>query len=115
MEIIKKQIDSVDIFEINGKMDVVGSQKVQEEVIPAIPKDGKVILDMSRCHYVASSGLRMLLIIAKQSALLDCKTVLAAVHPMVWDVIVMTGFEDVLEAYPTQEDALMALDSRRIK
>lgn len=108
MEVTKKQIDSVDIFELNGRMDVVGSQKIQEVIIPAIPEGGRVILDMSCCSYVASSGLRMLLIIAKQSALQGCKTVLANVDQMVWDVIVMTGFEDVLEAYPTQEDALLA-------
>lgn len=110
MKILKKKINSVDIFEISGRLDVAGSRKFQEEIIPIIPKEGKVILDMSHCDYVASSGLRILLITAKQSALLGCKTVLVSVQPMVWDVILMTGFEDVLEAYSTREDALLALE-----
>jgi anti-anti-sigma factor len=109
VEITKKQIDSINVFELAGKLDVTGSQVAQETIISAIPKNGKIIIDMSNCSYVASSGLRVLLIIAKQSALADCKTVLAGVKPMVWDVIVMTGFEDVLESYPTQEAAAAAL------
>lgn len=109
MDIVKKQIDSVDVFELSGKLDVIGSTKAQEQVLPALAKGGKLIVDMSQCSYVASSGLRVLLIIAKQSAMVDCKTVLAGVQPMVWDVIVSTGFEDVLEAYSSVKEAAKAL------
>jgi anti-anti-sigma factor len=109
MEITKKQIDSIDVFELSGKLDVTGSKTAQEQIIPALAKGGKLIIDMSPCGYVASSGLRVLLITAKQSAMVDCKTVIAGVQPMVWDVIVSTGFEDVLAAYPSVEDAVTAL------
>ncbi len=109
MNIIKKQLDSINVFEICGRMDVTGSQKVHDVIVPAIPDGGKIIINMSRCDYVASSGLRILLVIAKQSAIQGCKTVLVGVQPMVWDVIMMTGFEDVLESYSTQEDALSAI------
>ena len=106
MEIIKSKQGGIDIFEIRGKLDVTGSQAAQETIIPAIPPDGRLVVDMTECAYVASSGLRVLLIIAKQSAVAGCATVLANVQPLVWDVIVMTGFEDILEAYPTRADAV---------
>jgi len=109
MEIVKKQIDSVDVFEMQGKLDVLGSKQAQDQIIPALVKDGKYIIDMSQCAYVASSGLRVLLIIAKQSAVINCKTVLSGVQEMVWDVITSTGFEDVLEAFPSVEDAVQAV------
>ena len=109
MEIKKKQIDSIDMFELSGKLDIQGSKLAQEQIIPALAKDRKLILDMSQCAYVASSGLRVILIITKQSAAMGCKTVLAGVQDMVWDVITSTGFEDVLEAYPSVNDALDAL------
>lgn len=109
MEIFKSKVDSIDVFELHGKLDVTGSQRATEEILPAIPKGGKLVLDMTECDYVASSGLRVLLITAKQSAAGGCKTVLAGVRELVWDVIVMTGFEDVLPAYPTKDDALAAL------
>ena len=111
MDFVMKKDDSgsIDIFELSGKIDVNGSQQAQEAIIPAIPKDGKLVIDMANVDYVASSGLRILLILAKQSQVLSCKTVIAGVQPLVWDVIVMTGFEDVLESYPSQADALVAL------
>jgi anti-anti-sigma factor len=109
VNITKKQINSIEVFELDGRLDVTGSQIAQENIISAIFQNGKIIIDMSNCNYVASSGLRILLIIAKQSAMVNCKTVLAGIKPMVWDVIVMTGFEDVLESYPTQEAAVTAL------
>jgi anti-anti-sigma factor len=109
MDLVKKKDGAIDIFEINGKLDVTGSQQAQETIVPIIPKDGKLIIDMANVDYVASSGLRILLILAKQSQILNCKTVIAGVQPLVWDVIVMTGFEDVLESFPSQADALVAL------
>ena len=36
--------------------------------------------------------------------------VVTAVQPAIWEIIVMTGFENVLETYPSQEDALKALE-----
>jgi anti-anti-sigma factor len=110
MEINLKKVDDIDILEITGKLDVTGSQKAHDIIIPAIPKNGKLIVDMSCCDYVASSGLRILLIIAKQSAAAECKTVLAGIQPLVWDVIVMTGFEDMFETFPAQEAAVKALN-----
>ena len=109
MEIIKSTENNVSVFALNGRLDTPGSQKAQETVIPGIPKSGKMIIDMSNCGYVASSGLRVLLIAAKQSAQLGCKTVLCGLQPLVNDVMEMTGFEDVLEAFPTRTDALTNL------
>jgi anti-anti-sigma factor len=109
MEIIKTKRDTVDIFAVNGKLDVTGSQQANDEILPSIPACGKLIIDMSGCPYVASSGLRVLLLTAKQSSVAGCKTVLAGVNEMVWDVIVMTGFEDILEAYASVDEALTAL------
>ena len=109
MDLVKKKDGAIDIFEINGKLDVTGSGQAQETIVPIIPKDGKLVIDMANVDYVASSGLRILLILAKQSQVLNCKTVIAGIQPLVWDVIVMTGFEDVLESFPSQADALTAL------
>ena len=109
MEITKKKNLTVDILEISGKFDRIGSQKAQEIIIPAIPKDGKLILDLADCDYVSSAGLRVLLIAANQSEMANCKMVVTGIQPAIWEIIVMTGFENVLETYPSQADALKAL------
>ena len=110
MEINKKKNMSADIIEISGKLDRMGSQKAQETIISAIPKDGKLILDLADCDYVSSAGLRVLLIAANQSEMANCRMVVTGIQPAIWEILVMTGFENVLETYPSQEDALKALE-----
>ncbi|ACZ31873.1 anti-sigma-factor antagonist [Xylanimonas cellulosilytica DSM 15894] len=102
-------VDGVVVVTLTGKLDNTGSQTAQAALVPAIVPGGALVIDMTACDYVASSGLRVLLIAAKQAAMAGCRAVLCGVRPAVWDVIVMTGFEDVLAAYPTQADALSAL------
>ena len=109
MNIEESFVEDVHIVKVIGKMDVVGSQAAQDALLPSISAGGKLIIDMTDCGYVASSGLRVLLITAKQAALVGCRAVLCGVQPLVWDVIVMTGFEDVLETFPAQSDAIAEL------
>ena len=109
MNITKRTDDSVNIIEFDGKLDYESSQTAHEIVVPDIKDGGKVVLDMSRCFYIASSGMRVLVVVAKQAALVGCRTVLAGVQPQVWDVISLTGFEDVLESFPDADAAVSAL------
>jgi anti-sigma B factor antagonist len=109
VNIEESHVEDVRIVKLTGKMDVIGSRTVQDALIPSISAGGKLIIDMTDCGYVASSGLRVLLIAAKQAALVGCRAVLSGVQPLVWDVIVMTGFEGVLATYPTQADAIAEL------
>jgi len=109
MDFNKKKNLSVDILEICGKLDTMYSEIAQEAIIQAISKDGKLIVDLADCDYVSSAGLRVLLIAMKQSAMENCKMVVTGIQPAVWEIFYMTGFEEVLETYPTQADAIKAL------
>ena len=109
MEITTLTQDGIVIFVLQGRLDANGAQKAQEAIIPHIPRNGRMALDMSECGYVASSGLRILMIAAKQSAATQCRTVLCGLQPLVYDVIQMTGFENVLEVLPTRAAALAKL------
>jgi anti-sigma B factor antagonist len=109
VDVEESRINDVNIVKLTGKLDTAGAQTAQDALMPNVSSGGKLIVDMTDCEYVASSGLRVLLITAKQAALVGCTAVLCGVQPLVWDVIVMTGFEDVLETFPTQADALAKL------
>ena len=88
----------------------MGSREAQEIIITAIPKEGKLIIDLADCDYVSSAGLRVLLIAADQSETANCKMLVTGIQPAIWEIIVMTGFENVLETYPSQADALKVLE-----
>ena len=110
MEITSLAHEGIHIFALKGRLDANGSEKAREAIIPHIPQGGRMALDMTECDYVASSGLRILMIAAKQSAAAGCKAVLCGLQPLVYDVIQMTGFENVLEVLPTRAAALAKLN-----
>ena len=109
MEINKKKNLSVDILEISGKFDRMGSQQAQETIVSAVLKDGKLIIDLADCDYLSSAGLRVLLMAANEAETVNCRMVVTSIQPVIWEIIVTTGFENVLETYPSQADALKAL------
>ena len=103
------QVDGVVVVTLDGRLDVTGSQVAHDALVAALPAGGRLVIDMTACDYVASSGLRVLLIVAKQSAASGCTTVLCGVQEHVRDVIEMTGFENLLAIHPDQDAALAAL------
>lgn len=97
------------MLKLSGRLDVPGSQAALGGLMPAISQGARLVLDMSECGYIASSGLRMLLIAAKQAERLHAKIALAQVQPLVDEVITMTGFSEVLDLYPSVTAAVNAL------
>jgi len=100
----------VTVLKLIGRLDVPGSQVALDGVLTAQTAGAKVVLDMSECNYVASSGLRTLLIAAKQAGRSAGKIALAAPQPLVVDIITMAGFNEVIDSYPTVPDAITALN-----
>jgi len=67
----------------------------------------KIIIDLSECPYVSSSGLRILLLIAKKAKKVENnRVVYAALIEEVVDVLKMTGFIKLLECMPTLDEAI---------
>ncbi len=111
MEIIKENREDVLVFRLVGSLDGNTAQKVQDEIVPSITKNVKIVIDMAECGYVSSAGLRVLLITAKKLKLENGKGILAEVIEEVKDVMEMTGFSHLLETESTLEEAIKKLKS----
>jgi len=114
MKIVQEVIDGVMVLQLVGRLDVLGSQVALDGMLNSLTpaaQGKKIVLDMSECDYVASSGLRTLLIAAKQAVRLGGKLVMAAPQPLVLDIITTAGFDEVIELYPALPDAIAAVDS----
>jgi anti-anti-sigma factor len=114
MNVTTSTVGMIDVVHLDGKLDVTGSRMAGEALAGAIVPGGRLIVDMTDCDYVASSGLRVLLITAKQAQTAGCQAVLCGVQASVADVIEMTGFGDVLPIYPSRDAALAALDAEPV-
>lgn len=105
MTVTVKRNDAVKIIALDGQIDVATSDKTREEIIGLIENKPTIIL-MPKVTYVSSSGLRALLMIAKNAKARGVKVIYAEAVPEVVDVLEMTGFIKMLHCVPTLNDAL---------
>jgi anti-anti-sigma factor len=110
MEIKTIARDGVTIIEISDNLDANTVQEAQDVIMPLVVPDCLLILDMSKCEYVSSAGLRLLLMVAKRlKANQTGQWCLAGVSEEIMDVMEMTGFVQFFETFNTVSDAIEAV------
>lgn len=109
MEISMNKKDNITTFNIIGNLDSNTATDAREKIIPTITGNDKLILDMNKCEFVSSAGLRTLLLIAKKLKTTLGKGVMVGVSDEILDVMEMTGFDDMFEIYKTADEAVKAL------
>ena len=90
-------MDNIEIYQIGKELDSFNYQQVQNDVLAILEKGCSVILDMTACHYVSSTGLRVLLYSKKMAATKGQKVFLRGVNEEVKDVMDVTGFSSFFE------------------
>jgi len=68
-----------------------------------------LVLDLSKVPYIASVGLRALMIASKQVKVQGGTLVVAALQPVVKEIFEISRFNLVLEVFPTLREALAKL------
>ena len=92
-----------------GRIDSETSPELEKKVMALFQRgDRYLILDLSSVTYLASNGMRVLLLIAKKCQTYEAKFALVGIAPFVRSVLEMTGFMQYFEEY---ENAEAAIDS----
>ena len=81
---------------IEGKIDVMSSNELQNEILKAFQKCKNVILNFSNVSYISSAGLRALLIGQKTASSKGGKFMIINANEAVLDVLRVTGLDKVL-------------------
>ena len=76
-------------YKIDRALDSFNYQQVQSEILE---KGSDVIIDMTTCNYVSSTGLRVLLYSKKVAAAKGLKICLTGISDEVKDIMNVTGF-----------------------
>lgn len=92
----KKQSDRI-ILDISGRIDATNSSQLQNAILLAFQKMKTIELDFRNVAYIASAGLRALMIGQKTANAKGGQMLLRNVGDMVMEVFEMTGFVDILE------------------
>jgi anti-sigma B factor antagonist len=82
-------------------------QVLLAEVATCAPPDkGRIVIDFAGVDYIASVGLRALVVASKQAKAQECTLVLAALQPFVREIFEISKFTLVFTIHGTLREAL---------
>ena len=111
MEINCEQLDG-DIFKINlkGRMDILGNEDIDLKFSGATAAPRKFfIVDLSEVNFIASIGIRTLLLIAKATHNRNGKIVILNPDSQVKKILLMAGIDLVIPIVDTLDLAIAAM------
>ena len=109
MEIQIEKRDKIYIVRMIGSLDGVTSSEAQEKLMPLVQAKCCLALDLSKCNYISSAGLRLLMMLAKQINTQGGRLALAGVCAEVKDVMDITGFINFFKIYDTIDEIIATM------
>lgn len=110
MQISLQQQQDHQVISLSGRLDASTAPLLQDRFQEVLtPESCRFIVEMGEVDYVSSGGLRVLLIMTKKVRALGGGIVLAQLHPFVEDLMRMSGFQTMIAASATKEEALELL------
>ena len=88
---------NTETYKLGEELDSFNNKQVQEEILAILEKGCDVILDMTDCKYISSTGLRVLLYSKKVAASKGLKLYLKGVSDEVKDIMDVTGFNNFFD------------------
>ena len=107
MLLTKEQINDATIIHCEGRLDATTTIKLENSINQLVDnKNLRIIVDFNKIDYLSSAGMRLLLSMTKRLKSINGQLVLCAIHDDVMEIIKMAGFEQILNIYYSQDDAL---------
>ncbi|NCC50492.1 MAG: anti-sigma factor antagonist [Spartobacteria bacterium] len=101
--------DRTIIMRLKGRLDTVGAAAAQACFDKYHTEDyASVVFDLTHVEFIASAGIRVLLIAAKEAESRGGKLALAGVGGYCLDVLSMSGMVHMLPRYASLDEALAA-------
>jgi anti-anti-sigma factor len=88
-----------------GKLDIAGAETIELPLATIAGTRTSIVIDMMGVDFIASIGIRHLVMAAKAVARGSGKLVLLDPTPMVTDVLVTSGLDDFLPIVRSEDEA----------
>ena len=88
---------NTETYKLGEELDSFNSKEVQDSLKAILEKGSNVMLDMTDCRYISSTGLRVLLFTKKMAAMKGQNLCLKSVSPEVKDIMDVTGFTEFFD------------------
>jgi len=89
-----------------GKLDLDGAEKIGPSLASLASSKTNVVVDMVGVDFIASIGLRHLVMASKAATRWASKLVLLDPNPMVTEVLSVSGLQQVLPIVRSEDEAL---------
>lgn len=94
-----------------GKLDIAGAGAVELPLATVAGSRTNLVIDMTGVDFLASIGIRHLVLAARAASRASRRLVLLNPTPLVTNVLVTAGLEDMLPIVRTEDEARAALSS----
>jgi anti-anti-sigma factor len=94
---------------LSGRIDIVGSREVEMPMAIVAGSRRAVVIDLSAVEFMASLGLRGIVVSAKSIMSKRGKVVLLAPRPQVLEVLTTTGIDELIPIYHDETEAFAAV------
>ena len=113
MDLSPRRFADTVVLAPRGRIDHASADALETARAPYLARcaDGedRLVLDLSGVEYIASVGLRVLMVAAKQAHARHGTVVVAALQPVVREIFEISKFTMVLPTFASVRDALSAL------
>jgi len=98
--------NGIGLIKLNGRLDIIGTGEIETKLTGCCAGDNiKGIIDLSEVNFLASIGIRLLMINAKSIAARGGKIGLLSPSPEVKSVLEITGIPAIIPIYDGYESA----------
>ena len=101
----------IEKYQIGKELDSFNYQQLQNDILAILEKGCNLVIDMTACEYISSTGLRVLLYSRKVAAAKGLKLYLVGISDEVKDVMKATGFNSFFIIFSTMEECLKEVKS----
>jgi anti-sigma B factor antagonist len=107
MEITEKNTEKCMIIGIQGRLDTISSTVFEKRLTELLDNQiTRILVNCSQMEYISSSGLRTLLIAQKRITPANGKFVICGMSENIHEIFAISGFTQIFEIYPGEEEAL---------
>ncbi len=107
MEITEQKRGDVKIIGLRGRLDAETSPCVGKRLMNLLDQgERRLVFDFSDLTYISSSGLRLLIEVARNLQKANGKLALAALSDHIREIFNIAGFTSLFSIYPTCDEAI---------
>jgi len=109
MQITEEKTEQALILNVSGRIDSKTAPDLQSQLMASVSHAPTILVDLADTEYMSSAGLRVILMGAKACKKDQRGFGLCCVQAPVREVLQISGFLSIIDAYPTRDEALAVL------